>query len=229
VALTIKIDKNKMLISIDPNTDIDENGHCVIPFGVKIIGPGAFDKSYDLKSVEIPNSVVCIGGSAFRRCKSLESIIIPNSVTEFGTYIFGHCRCLKSVKLPENMTQIPNWTFAGCSELKSIHIPDAVKTIGVNAFRASGLQSITIPASVRSVGSFAFKSCNELEIVSILAESLKLDENVFEQSDNIKTIEVKSFSSFAFNEMKCFNHCSDARIKLTEKDSSGLKENKVIR
>jgi hypothetical protein len=38
----MQIDENKILTSINPNIDIDADGVCVIPFGVKDIGLKAF-------------------------------------------------------------------------------------------------------------------------------------------------------------------------------------------
>ena len=91
------IDERKVLKSIDSNIDIDKNGHCTIPFGVKEIGLCVFAHNPYLKSISIPNSVTKINAHAFASCDSLMYISLPTSVVEIGASAFQKCHNLKSV------------------------------------------------------------------------------------------------------------------------------------
>ena len=66
-------------------------------YSVTSIGESAFEGSYELTSVTIPESVTSIGYCAFRYCDGLTSITIPESVTSIGDYAFYQCYNLRKV------------------------------------------------------------------------------------------------------------------------------------
>ncbi len=81
---------------------------------VTIIGDGAFNRCYRLKSVTIPSSVTEIWHRAFANCYQLESVNIPSSVTGIGHYVFTGCKALKSVVIPSSVAYVGGNTFQGC-------------------------------------------------------------------------------------------------------------------
>lgn len=82
------------------NIPSDYYGDIVIPstveyngneYSVIAIEAQAFDRSYGLTSITIPNSVIYIGYKAFFHCSSLKFVTIPNSVTSIGSDAFSGC------------------------------------------------------------------------------------------------------------------------------------------
>lgn len=67
-------------------------------------------------------SVTSIGPSAFYKCKELKSLIIPSSVTSIGDSAFYRCEGLTSVNIPKSLNSIGNDAFGGCGNLTSIKI-----------------------------------------------------------------------------------------------------------
>ena len=66
-------------------------------YTVKTIGVSAFQGSYDLKRVVIPNSVEYIMNYAFKDCYDLPNITIPASVFTIYNNVFEGCTRLRSV------------------------------------------------------------------------------------------------------------------------------------
>ena len=124
------------------NIPSDYYGDIVIPstveyngneYSVIAIEAQAFDRSYGLTSITIPNSVIFIGNHAFSECSNLKSVNIPSSVTDIS-YAYSGCTNLESVNIPNSVTDISNKTFYHCDSLKFITIPNSVTSIGISAF-----------------------------------------------------------------------------------------------
>ena len=188
------------------------SGKIVISDNVTIIGDGAFENCYDLKSIKIPKYVTHIGESAFLFCRSLlEAIIpdsvtsigdnafygceflttvnIPNSIKSIGDSVFGGCESLVSIKIPESVESIGDYAFCGCKSLKSINIPSSVKTIGQGAFcSCKSLVSVSIAGSIESIGESAFYDCEYLTTVSISNSIKSISEDVFRGCKNLECI-----------------------------------------
>jgi len=99
-------------------------------------------------------------------------VTIPNTFTNAATLEVYSVR------------KIGDHAFKGCSQLTSVLFDQnsQLATIGINAFRESGLTSITIPASVTSIEDSVCQSC--LYLTSIL----------FEPNSQLETI-----GEYAFN------------------------------
>jgi hypothetical protein len=138
-----------------------------IPDTVTSIGNWAFDNCSYLTNVTIPESVTNIGIEAFDDCESLNSISIPNSVTSIGSYAFESCYRLTSITVGNGVTSIQVGMFYDCGRITNIMIGSSVTSIGAVAFGYSGLTSITIPNSVTNIGNGAFEYCGGLTNVTI--------------------------------------------------------------
>ncbi len=120
-------------------------GNCVIPTGVKVILPFAFDHCGSLTSVVISNTVTDIFDAAFRDC-ALTEVTIGDSVTSIGYRAFDWCWNLTAVTIPNSVTSFGGCTFMHCSNLKEV----------------------TIGKSVTDIGDAQFCLCNSLEVVTCL-------------------------------------------------------------
>ncbi len=138
-----------------------------IPNSVTSIGEHAFAGS-GLTSVTIPNSVTSICNGAFASCCSLISVIISKSITTISEDTFFNCSSLKSVTIPNSVTAIGNSAFGDCSNLKSVTLPNSVTTIGAETFSGcSGLKSVIMRPSVTTIGDYAFVHCSSLKEITI--------------------------------------------------------------
>jgi hypothetical protein len=139
----------------------------VVEEGVTSIGSFAFDQSFALESLSLPQSLKEIGQWAFRLC-NLTSLTIPENVTEIRSSTFESCRNLTSVVLPESVTKIGDYAFGSCESLASVVIPESVTAIGRYAFVAcESLASIVIPQNVTTIGEKAFGSCDNLQEINV--------------------------------------------------------------
>jgi hypothetical protein len=144
--------------------------------------PQAFQNSFNLESIVLPDSITVIGEDAFEGCTSLTSITLPfigaekngTSNTHFG-YLFGASDAfsdsvppsLKTVEITGG-SNICEWAFYACTGLTSITLSNSVTCIGDYAFLGcTSLNSITIPDSITSIGNDVFNKCSSLTAVVI--------------------------------------------------------------
>ena len=152
------------------------DGEVVIPsaaeyegkiYPIREIADDAFNSSYRMTKVIIPDSVVKIGQSAFQNCR-LKEIVIPESVTTIGRGAFICCHGLSKVVIPGSVTEIPDLLFSNCSGLLDVVIANSVKRIGYEAFYScKNLTNVIIPDSTQIIGESAFEFCVSLVNVSI--------------------------------------------------------------
>jgi hypothetical protein len=133
------------------------SGAVTIPATVTVIGSDAF-LGTTISDIIIPPNVTSIEHSAFWACRNLTSITIPASVKSIDNHAFFLCENLVTVNFENGsrLQKIENYTFSYCISLSNINIPESVTSIGVGAFRNTGLTNITIPANVTHIGDGAF-------------------------------------------------------------------------
>ena len=133
------------IIDTENNTLVTGCMNTIIPYGVEIIGHGAFDGCTGLRTINIPNSVVLIDTAAFTDCTGLTNIRIPNSVIEIGTDGFARCESLKEIKIPNSVTTLGKEVFFYCKGLQSLEITNSVITIGNSLLTGcSNLKNLTV-------------------------------------------------------------------------------------
>lgn len=149
-----------------------KEGKYIIPTGVEVIEPYAFDKCVELQNIVIPNSVLSIGMYAFHRCENLEEIIIPDNVNYIGASAFKSCSNVKNIKISNSISKINYCTFAFCENLEEIIIPDNVKSIESTAFGyCKNLTSVILPTNT-TYANDAFVDCDKLDKNSLKRESV---------------------------------------------------------
>lgn len=120
----------------------------------------------------LPSTLVEIGGSAFSNKGTLVSITLPAKISKIGNSAFANCENLGQIIFLGNTAadgaattlSIGTSAFENCTSLSRFVLPAYTKTIGSNAFKASGIIVFTVPAGVTSIGSGAFNSCEQLEL-----------------------------------------------------------------
>lgn len=68
--------------------------------------------------------------------------------------------------LPATLREIGAQAFLKTSQLKTIEIPENVRTIGLEAFRESGITTVKLPNGVTTIAQRAFYYCPELTEVT---------------------------------------------------------------
>lgn len=72
----------------------------VVPEGVEMIEPGAFQDCIHLKAVFLPDSLREIGYGAFWGCTALEEVELPRQLAILERYAFYNCTSLASIDIP---------------------------------------------------------------------------------------------------------------------------------
>lgn len=90
--------------------------------GTRVIAEGAFEKSFALTGITLPDSLVTIGAYAFRSCTVLPSVEVPYGVSYVGEEAFRDCTILSSVSLPSSLEYMGRNVFKGCQSLASIKV-----------------------------------------------------------------------------------------------------------
>ncbi len=141
--------------------------YTLAPDGLSYVVTGYTKQPTDL---EIPNTyngkpVTEIAASAFEFSFSLTGVYIPDSINKIGAYAFASCVNLTSVRLPAGLLTLSSNLFEGCVALETITLPETLTKIDEYAFMNSGLTSITIPSSVTEFGFGCFYFTQHLSSV----------------------------------------------------------------
>ncbi len=122
-----------------------------------------------VKTITFGAKVTSIGDQAFQGSWYISAIDIPDNVKTLGTYAFAETASVTRIVIGSGIDNIPDSAFessASSSTNPTITIGGNVKTIGKKAFSGAKISSITIPASVTTIGDGAFGMCAKLtEIV----------------------------------------------------------------
>lgn len=90
--------------------------------GTRVIAEGAFENSFALTGITLPDSLVTIGAYAFCSCTVLPSVEVPYGVSYVGEKAFRNCTILSSVSLPSSLEYMGRNVFEGCQSLASIKV-----------------------------------------------------------------------------------------------------------
>jgi len=176
------------------------SGELLLPEGLEVIQPYAFEDNINVSSV-----------------------VLPKSLKELSEYSFYNCTGLKKIKLGDNLIFIGDNAFSGCNRLKTITIPAATESIRGNPFKyckklskikvASGNKkyksvkgmlttynkktiiaapgkggSYTLYSKCRSIGDFAFCGNENIERLEINSEFKTIGSAAFYDCKNLKYV-----------------------------------------
>lgn len=91
-------------------------------YPVTEIGQYAFEASWDVTSVTLPDTIRTISEQAFADCEMLSEINIPESVTTIGRGAFSNCISLTSLTIPESVTSTDEEMLTNCLALEDLTI-----------------------------------------------------------------------------------------------------------
>ncbi len=86
--------------------------------GVEVIGEGAFEACFNLKSIHIPGSVKIIDAYTFHGCKGLSNLTIDEGVESIYSDAFRLCINLTSVTIPSSVTFFQSEAFNECPNIE---------------------------------------------------------------------------------------------------------------
>lgn len=179
---------------------------------VEEIGNGAFSGCTSLESVSV-NKLKVIGSSAFNGCLALTDFSFPNSVYEIGDKAFAGCIKLSSVELAGKKDENGNVTSKRAS-----------LTIGNNCFQNdTNLVFVELPDCMEVIPIRAFSGCTKLSRVTIGENTLRIENNAFENCTALDTIVFPSVEVFG---AKAFDGCSALKTIYIDCKKQGIKIDK---
>lgn len=189
----------------------------VLSKNLKSIGPSAFRRCYDLKSIDIPKSVTEVGHHAFSGCSSLENVSINSEIdlTEgvfssvpavnnsyddwlysenssdffiWNGWLYGYKGNSKNPVIPSGVYGIDDYLFRN-SDITGITIPEGVKYIGYGAFQdCTALKSVKLPNSLQKIGGEAFGDCTALSSVTFGSGLKSIEYEGFSDCESLKKV-----------------------------------------
>jgi hypothetical protein len=133
--LSVILHENSPIEAIDRDAFEQETVENVVltpGCGIKRIERSAFQRSKELKRIDLPDSLNEIEEWAFSFCYSLEKINIPAGVLDIGGGCFEYCTGLSEITLgtDSKLRRIGEDAFRGCSSLKEDKVPAKIRELG---------------------------------------------------------------------------------------------------
>lgn len=171
---------------------------------IKIVGAEDY-----VKEVIIPASiknipVTAIDNSAFQLSYGLEKVDMPNSITVIGSTAFYYAN-LKNITIPDSVIKIGDAAFV-LNGIEKINFGKSIKIIGERAFYNNRLEPIKVPDTVTEIGRNAFGNLNKDEITLgkgfnsylIIEDKVLLGQICKIRSDFVIPKEVNKIGAYAF-------------------------------
>lgn len=156
---------------------------------------GQEQKNLDLSLFNITD----LTGRQFTNILGLETVILPNSLKTIGTIkgetlggisVFNCCKTLSNIIFPEGLLSIGFACFSDCSNLKKISFPNTLERIGPYCFQHNVFTTVEFPNNLKSLEMMSFHSSETLSIVTFKGKPNNIESSVFQDCNNLKTINV---------------------------------------
>ncbi len=180
------------------DSDGNEVTELTIPEGVETIDSFALNYFINITKITLPNSITSIGESAFRECQNLEQIEIHSRVTTIERDAFRSCKSLTNIDIPASVTSIGDSVFNNCKSLVNINVApenENYKSVDGVLYTKDGTRLLKYGAA-RADESFTLPYTVE-----------KIDDNAFEYSANLKTVNLTS--NISYIPSSCFDYCTN--------------------
>ncbi len=201
----------------------------VIPTSVISIGSSAFEGSYGMQGITIPNSVVYIDDFAFY-ASDVKSITIGTSLVSIGERVFTYCNLARIVVDSGNKTFDSRGNCNAIIETASntlvvggqnTIIPNTVTSIGDYAFAGCrNLMGLTIPNTVTTIGYNAFQYCSGLKEITIPNSVTKILSNTFNNCSGLTSVTIpNSVTAIGWYAFTNCNELKDVYSYITDPQS----------
>lgn len=158
-----------------------------IPTSVKHIGPSAFENSYYLTSLTLPEGLQSIGSYAFCNCSGISGdLTLPSTLKKMDEGAFYNCSKLNgTVSLPASLTDMGEYCFLESNNIVAYNVnasnPNYSSYNGV--FYSKNMDTLFIypaaksgnfimPSTVKLIGSHAFYKSSKLSGQLIIPRSV---------------------------------------------------------
>ena len=91
-------------------------------YPVTEIGQYAFEASWNVTSITLPDTIEIINEQAFADCESLTEINIPKQVKSIGRGAFSNCISLTELTLPASLADTKEEMLTNCIALQDLYI-----------------------------------------------------------------------------------------------------------
>ncbi len=129
-----------------------------------------------------------IADCAFQDSYNLQGISLPDSVLTIGDYAFAGCTGLYDVTGCYGVQSIGVSAFEGCSGLYAVNMTEALTEIGTAAFKDSSMQLGNFPWSLRTIGASAFENCAHITDVEARGDLVSIGDGAFKNCKNLSNV-----------------------------------------
>ncbi len=140
-----------------------------IPYGVQVLGNGAFYRSY-ITSLVLPDSITEVGDFLCHDCANLVSVKLGAGLKKLNYRAFRNCSTLTNLDLGTTVEELDSQAFYNCTSLMHIDLPEGLIKINSQAFYRTDLTNVRVPASVTFIGEDAFPEDAVLEFARPLTQ-----------------------------------------------------------
>ena len=123
----------------------------VIPEGVTVIQPNAFEGCSNLECVTFPDTLMEIDANAFRNCPKLKDVTLPRAVAFVGAHAFDSSG---AGTFTGAGAEYGACCFVNMGHL-DVNLPEGLEAIPESCFGSTTLDVLVIPESVTSIGDYA--------------------------------------------------------------------------
>ncbi len=147
------------MIHVAPENDTysDKDGVLFSKDGQKLI---RVPVAYNCKDYIIPDCVTEVGPYAFRKCKNIRSIVFHDNISKIGEYVCSEMESLMSVRLPSGLKALGKGWFRTCFNLKTVIWPKNFTSIGDECFSICRNMTPYLPKSLETIGRGALEGTN---------------------------------------------------------------------
>ncbi len=118
----------------------------------------------------------------------VNEIVVKYGVTNVSNQAFRQFAEMTTLKLSNTVETIDVGAFIYSSKLKNIHFGTGLKSIGKQAFAASGMQKVTLPKNLELAGDQIFQQCTSLVKAIFLNDNTDCGQAVFYRCTNLKNV-----------------------------------------
>ena len=186
-----------------------------LPANLETVGDYAFCVCSALSEIVIPAKVISLGNSSFGGCSSAKNVTFEGTALKtIGDGAFNECTALTAIAIPEGVTHLGANMFYWSENLREITLPDSLVSIKsgliyytpydddydydedmlyignhlINSGNYRMGAEYVVRKGTKSIAQYAFSNEHSLETVVIHKGLVSMDDDIFNDCPNLKTI-----------------------------------------